>query len=161
MHCNVTISSEEFKTIHNGLCDLRVVVNRLEGVLSPELYSLLLRAKNEIRKGLDGAYAQEQRSFESKNTHYNDVAKARGLRSSWSMFEVNDLNAVHPYEGATHVSYVNHWGPKPIKMPITGNTWADLYSTADECIRCSGDDHHIFIENFKRDDDVLLLSTGS
>lgn len=161
MHCNVTLSSEEFKTIHNGLCDLRVVAERLEGVLSPELYSLLLRAKNEIRKGLDSAYMQEQRSFESKNSHYNDVAKARGLRSSWSMFEVNDLNAVHPYEGVTHVRYVNHWGPKPIKMPIIGNTWADLYSAADECIRYSGDDHHIFIENFKRDGDVLLLSTGS
>lgn len=161
MNCSPTITAQEFSKIHNGLCDLRTACDRLEGVLSPELYQILVRAKNQIREGLNGAYEQDDRAFTSKNNHYESVQKDLGLRdSTWSMYEVNDLNDTAPYT-ATTVTYRDHWGGKPVVRPIVGSTWAALWVAANACIRDSGDEHHVFIENFRQEGDTLVLSTGS
>jgi hypothetical protein len=62
------------------------------------------------------------------------------------------------------VVYRNHWGKNPVSCSINGATWAALWVAANACIRDSGDDHHIFIEDFRPDPEdarTLLLSTGS
>jgi hypothetical protein len=51
-----------------------------------------------------------------------------------------------------------------VSCSINGATWAALWVAANACIRDSGDDHHIFIEDFRPDPEdarTLLLSTGS
>ncbi|MEY4331812.1 MAG: hypothetical protein RLZZ196_550 [Bacteroidota bacterium] len=165
MYCNPTLTAEEFKTIHNSLCDLDSVVQHLEEVLKPELYVKLARAASEIRQGLSGAYEQDSKSFDNKHDHYDDVRSQLGLNNSvWSIFEVDNLSDRHPFEGADRVVYKDHWGDKPVSCSINGATWAALYIAANACIRDSGDQHHIFIEQFKpaKDDSrTLILQTGS
>lgn len=161
MNCAPTLTAEEFKQIHNGLCDLRHAIDRLDGVLSPDVFKLLAKAKEQISVGLVGAYEQDTRSFDRKNSHYESVQKDLNLDAIWSMYEVDDLNKPHPFEGVTKVVYRNHWGRKTASCTIIGNTWAALYVAANACIRDSGDNHHVFIENFTKEDDSLILSTGS
>lgn len=165
MFANPTITAEDFSTIHNGLCDLRQVCDRLDGVLSPELYQLLLRARDQIRSGLDSAYEQDDRAFAKKSRHYDEVSKELGIRDSeWSIHTVEDMNDRHPFEGADCVVYRNHWGPKSVSANVNGLTWAALWVAANQCIRDSGDSHHVYIENFEQDSEdprTVFLSTGS
>jgi hypothetical protein len=161
MNCNPTLTAEEFKTVHNGLCDLDSVVHRLEDVLNPELYKLLAQARSQIRKGLEGAYDQDSEAFSRKSRHYEQVQKELGLRSIWSLYNVDNLSDRHSFENVTRVVYKDHWGNKEVACEINGATWAALYVAANACIRDSGDEHHVFIENFKQFGDTLILSTGS
>lgn len=149
MNCNVTLTADEFKTIHNTLWAMEY-----DGMDSKT-------AAEKIRKALAGAYEQEQKSFENKSDHYEQVKQDLGLNSIWSIYEVDNLNDRFPFEGVTRVVYKDHWGNKEVSSVINGSTWAALYVAANACIRDSGDSHHVFIEEFKQFGDTLILSTGS
>ena len=165
MNTDVNIVADDFRVIHNGLCDLRAVCERLEGVLADELYQLLLQARDQIRDGLQDAYEQEDRSFVAKQKHYDQVKKELGTtHSEWSIYKVDNMADRHPFEGADRVVYRNHWGPKPVSVSVNGLSWSALWMAANACIRDSGDSHHVFIEHFEPDAEdpcTLLLSTGS
>jgi hypothetical protein len=75
--------------------------------------------------------------------------------------EVDNLSEPHPYQGAKYVTYRDFWNDGIVTKAINGNTWAALYVAANACIRDSGDDHHVFIEDFRKSGDTLLLTTGS
>jgi hypothetical protein len=165
MHTTVQLTAEEFKTIHNGLCDLGIVCDRLENVLTPDLYRLLLQAQSQIRQGLENAYVQEQQDFERKHRHYDEVKREAGItHSEWSMYEVQNMTDQHPYANIDRVVYRSHWGPQPVSASITESIWSALWRAADTCIRDSGDSHHVFIEAITpdpQDPRILILSTGS
>ena len=165
MNCNPTLSAEEFRTIHNAVCDLDRLVSRLEDVLKPELYQRLVAARNDIRTGLASAYKQDDDAFSRKSRHYDSVKQELGVEhSEWSIYEVDNLSARHPYAGADRVVYRNHWGSEAVSVSINGLTWAALWVAANAAIRDSGDDHHVYIESFELDGEdprTLVLSTGS
>lgn len=164
MNCSPTLTAEEFKQIHNAVCDLDSICAQLEDILKPELYAKLAKARNKIRDGLAGAYEQDHGAFSRKSKHYDDVANTLGLRSNWSLYEVDDLSERHPFEGADRVVYKDHWGTKLISVSLHGLTWVALWVAADACIRDSGDNHHVFIEDFRpseEDPRTLILTTGS
>lgn len=164
MNCSPTITADEFKTIHNAVCNLDSICSQLEDILKPELYVKLVKARNDIRKGLEGAYEQDHSAFDRKHNHYDQVRTELGLSATWSIFEVDNLSEPHPYQGAVRVVYKDHWGSKPVECQVTGTTWAALYVAANACIRNSGDEHHVFIEQFRPSKDntqTLILSTGS
>lgn len=150
MNCDVTLTAEEFKNIHNALCDLGQIDN-------PEV----VKQVEVIRGSLRGAYDQESKDFDRRSTHYNEVRDSLGLTTAWSMYEVDNLNECHPFEGVTTVTYRDHWGDQPVVTPINGGTYAALYVAANACIRDSGDEHHVYIEDFRKVGDTLVLTTGS
>jgi len=162
---SISITLEDFKTIHNGLCDLRQVCDRLDGVLSNDIYQLLIRARDEIRRGMENAYQQEERDFVGKSRHYAQVRQELGTSDSeWSILTVSNMSDRHPFEGADRVVYQLHWGKKPVSASINGLSWAALWVAANRCIRDSGDSHHVYIERFTPDAEdprTLVLSTGS
>jgi hypothetical protein len=103
----------------------------------------------------------DETTFDRQYDHFHKVREELGLDTIWSIYEVADLNERHPYEGAKYVSYKDHWGNGVVTQAINGNTWAALYVAANACIRDSGDEHHVFIEDFRKSGDTLLLTTGS
>lgn len=164
MNCSPTLTAAEFKTVHNALCEIRSVHQRMEGAVSEALTDKLGAAIKEMEQGLIGAYAQDHQAFDTKSDHYGDVQKELDLRAIWSVYEVDNMSDRHPFEGADRVVYKDHWGKKPVSCSINGLTWSALYVAANACIRDSGDDHHVFIEDFrpaKDDPRTLILSTGS
>lgn len=158
MNGDVTLTADEFKKLHNGLCDLDCMVHRLS---TSEGVQLAVIVKT-LRDSLAGVYEQDNCAFERKHDYYDRVRNELGLRSIWSIYEVEDLSSRYPFE-ATKVHYKDHWG-NPVTTDIVGATWEALYVAADKAIRDSGDNHHVFIEQFtpsKEDSSVLVLSTGS
>jgi len=105
--------------------------------------------------------------FDRKYDHYNSVQKELGLSSVWSIYEIDDLYKEHNLGDNIEVVYVkdqDHWGDKTTSMNVSGNSWAALFVAADDCIRGSGDHHHIYIEQFVRSSispNVFFLRTGS
>ena len=156
MNCAVTLSPDEFKVLHNSLCDLNGLASR-----HPEIEAVVER----IRKvALKSAYEQENQDFDAKWQHYDRVRSQLGLRSNWSLYQVADLDQRHPFPGAAYVVYDEHWGQSEVVKSINGLTWAALWVAADAAIRDSGDEHHGFIESFTPIADKpghLRLHTGS
>jgi hypothetical protein len=146
----VTLTAKEFESIHNVLWYLGQVDNL-------EVQKLV----EELRGALNGAYEQERQIKDRRYDHYSQVKKDLGLNAIWSITEVENLSDNHPYEDVEYVSYKDHWGKGIVTKAINGNTWAALYVAANACIRDSGDKHHVFIEDFRKSGDTLVLSTGS
>ena len=101
--------------------------------------------------------------FDTKFAYFDTSRSELGLSAVWSIYEVDNLNEVHPFEGATKVIY-RAYGSGDHEVAIDGTTWKSLYIAADTLIRESGDNHHIFIEAFKQSSispEILFVSTGS
>ena len=146
----VSLTASEFQAINNVLCKLQWHKD-----------SKVVEQVEAIREALKGAYKQERDEYDRRSDHYNSVKKEFCLTTVWSVTEVDNLFVPHSYEGVKYVSYKDHWGNGVVTKAINGNTWAALYIAADACIRDSGDDHHVFIEDFRKSGDTLLLTTGS
>lgn len=151
MNCNVTLTADEFKTIHNTLWAMEY-----DGMDSKT-------AAEKIREALAGAYEQENKAFDTKYEHYRQVKKDLGLDAVWSVYEVDNLSERHPFEGATKVIY-RAYGSGDQEVAINGSTWAALYVAGNALIRDSGDNHHVFIEQFQQSSinpEILFMTTGS
>ena len=160
----VTLYANDFKTVHNTLCDLRSVQERLTGVISNELADRLHAIVKGFERGLANAYEQDNAAFERKMNLYSEIKDECKFKSVWSIFEVADLYAEHPYAGAKELVYKDHWGDEPVSVPLLGKRWIDLWIAADHLIQQSGDEHHIFVERFRllqENNTTLVLSTGS
>lgn len=162
----VTLRGEDFKTVHNTLCELREIEMRLNDVLNPDMVARLHRVVKGFESGLANAYAQDNSQFDSKMDYYNEFKSANGLKTIWSIYElpIHGFLMDHPYTSARSVCYRDHWGEEAVYETILGPTWADLYRAADRCIQRSGDTHHIFIEAFESVADQphqIRLTTGS
>jgi len=153
----VTLSGNDFKTVHNTLCELRTIQQRITGVISNELADRLDSVVRGFEAGLANAYEQESEQFDQSFDYYQRFQKHNGLRAIWSIYELplHGFLQDHPYRGALTLSYQGH------AVPILGQTWGDLYRAADDVIRRSGDGHHCFIEGFLFAGDELRLTTGS
>lgn len=161
---SVVLKGEDFKTVHNTLCELRSVQQQLCGVVNDRVLDQITAAIRGFELGLRDAYDQDSAAFERKSEHYEQLRTELGLRSIWSIYSVSDLRKSHPYTAAREICYRDHWGDRAIYETIQGSTWADLYTAADHAIRRSGDGHHVFIESFEPVADQprqLRLTTGS
>jgi len=160
----VTLTAEEFRELHNGIWRLDCMVHKLtQGNVheGQDLAEIL----QTLRDALQGAYAQDEQDHETKYRHYAYISQRLGLSSVWSIYDVEDMSQPHPWPQAQEVVYRDHWGRGPTWAPITGTTWAALYVAADQAIQKSGDQHHIYIESFRLDQQgsviQLVLTTGS
>lgn len=163
MYTSPTLTIEEFKLIHNGLCKLNSAINRLEDVVHPNIYQDLVSGKDEIYKGLKNSYNVEENYFDIQSKHYGEMKKQMNLTSIWSKYEVQDLLDKHTYGNVDRLVYKNNWG-KYVSVSIQGNTWLQLYRASDQAIKESNDLHHVFIEDFSIDENdnrTLCLHTGS
>lgn len=157
----VTLRGEDFRTVHNTLCDLRSLVEQMTHSMIK--IDDVQRIIEGFEAGLKDAYEQDNSAFDAKMDYYGEFKSENGLRSIWSMYElpVHGFLEKHPYPSDSFVCYTDHWGDGRKHYPVMGPTWGDVYRAADLAIRESGDDHHIFIEAFRVKGNELHLSTGS
>ena len=71
--------------------------------------------------------------FDTKFDYFETTRSQLGLSAVWSIFEVDNLNEVHPFVGATKVIY-RAYGSGDHEVAINGTTWASLFIAAD-CIK--------------------------
>lgn len=164
MNCSPTLTVSEFSDVHNAKCQLHSILQSVEGNVHPRLAERLQKVMDLLNKGLASAYNQDANAYLTTVSHVSTVSKELGVKSVWAIHKVKDLWTPHPWPNHKIVSYSNHTGPSEVKVSINGTTWADLWVAADKAIRLSGDNRHIFIEDFtqsKTRDFELCLSTGS
>jgi hypothetical protein len=101
------------------------------------------------------------------NMKMQDVYNIHHSFWSYHQNELCDFTKNHPYMGATTLTYSMYFTDGemvPITVDIKGPRWIDLWRTADELIQKSGDNHHVFVEDFiieSIDPITLSLHTGS
>ena len=88
MNCSPVLTADEFKTVHNTLCELRSVQQQLTGVISDSLADRLQLVVKSFEQGLKGAYEQDNRAFDELSDHYEAVRQAAQLKSIWSIFSL-------------------------------------------------------------------------
>ena len=151
----VTLHSEDFKTIHNTLCELRSLAQRME--TSMVKIEEVERIIESFEQGLANAYSQDESSFDDKMDYFRAYQNEHEFGSIWSMYElpVGCFTEPHPYPSDVFVIYGKG------HVPVFGPTWGDEYRAADCAIRNSGDFHHCFIEGFEAKGNQLHMITGS
>lgn len=161
----VTLNGDDFRTVHNTLCELRSMQERLTGVINDTLAGQLQTIIRGFEQGLADAYAQDDAVFDAKMNYYGEFKRDNSLQTIWSIFDLpmHGFLKQHPYPSDAFIVYKQHWGDnRDSHYPVQGTTWGDIYRAADQAIRASGDDHHIFIEDFElRNGNELHLTTGS
>lgn len=162
MNCSPTLTADEFRTVHNALCELRSVYQSLQGVVREPITDKMAAAIRQVEEGLKGAYVQDNTAFERKHGYYSQVRDEMKFRSTWSIYEIDDFYTPHPYPSDSFVVYTNHWGAGRKHYPVMGPQWIDVWAAADLAVQESGDGHHVFIENFILENgNELHMSTGS
>ena len=158
---NFTITSDEIKDIHNGLCRLRNVISRLEDALSHHTINELRKSMSEIEKGFKSARDQKEDRWDEANRFFEKTREELKYTSVWSIYEKYDdmhKTAFFLEEGSVLV-HENFSVP----LPTGSRTWFDMWKAADEAIFAVGGDH-IFIESFTQSSinpKIILLGTGS
>lgn len=161
MYTAPTLTREEFRELHKGLCSLRHIPEQLADILHPDLVARCSRAIAQIDKGLERAYAEEETAGEALRNYFDALRTKHGLRSIWSEYDIGP-------GGIEQVAYPGNWTllydashPAERGIVLQDPTWLDLWKASEKLIAESGDWHHMFIEGFVRRDQVLVLSLGS
>ena len=157
----VTLYADDFKKVHNTLCELRSLVERMTHSMIK--IDDVQRIIEGFEQGLASAYEQDHAAFDRKHDYYSSVQSEMKFRTLWSIYELEDFYTEHPFNGCDTVIYAEHWGEGPVEVKIEGDRWIDLWAAADAAIRQSGDGHHVFIEAFRpvAGTQQLRLTTGS
>lgn len=99
-------------------------------------------------------FEENERRIEEMESKINEE-----LVSIWSM-DIDNLD-LKTYAGKLLIYLTHGWGTDvtlEIPQDVTIET---LRLLADKAIRLSGDDHHVFIEDFRVEGDKVYLGTGS
>ena len=96
MLCEANLTAKEFSNVHNALCDLRYLAQRMESVVHPDMHLALTKSIDEIRKAFDSSYKQEDDIATRRSNHYTDLQTLHGLSSIWAINSVDNLYDKHP-----------------------------------------------------------------
>lgn len=115
-------------------------------------------------------YLEEEQEVDTREAlmtqrreHYRKVRRDLRLGSIWTDFDVENLNEDHAFQGNRKLVYDAPWG-NPVTVDIQGDTWMNLWQAADQAIKQSNDNHHIYIKRFEQHPSkprTLILITGS
>lgn len=156
---NLNLDGYDTKEEMEEACDefIREQLNQGSATYA-EIYKLKFDASDLFKK----PNATDNDELYSKIDYFKEIKNENNFVSTWSMFEVDDINDKHSYQNASEVVYEYHFGVENTRSKINGDTWLDLYKSAEECIVKSDDLHHIFIEGFvDNGNGTLSLITGS
>lgn len=158
----LTISRQQARDLHNGICYLRDVINELEEVLNVEKLKKLKKGFSSVESVRSAVYeiidAEENAMWENSKT----FSSSQGITASlWSYYDIDDLMSEHSFPiGAA----LKSWETSTTHT-VTSSTWGGLWKDIDNWIKSDPDEFgtHIFIEGFKYDrkENTLTVFFGS
>ena len=106
--------------------------------------------------------AFEETDFDRKFAVLEGLRKEHNYRAIWSIYETCDQMSEVRFPGTITIMYDDHWGKEVEPITLTDATWMDLWAAGDKLIRDSRDQHHIYIEGFRRrKNHTYTMITGS
>ena len=140
---------EKLETIYPKLCGL-------SQSLAPVVAQRFLNELNDIQNIITEVFAQrweyqdaeEERVYEKLNI----IGDENNFITSWSITEVSPEDMDKPFskKAVKSLTYDSYDGLETIKFSGKGEklTWLQAWKYADQLIKQSGDQDHIFIEEF-------------
>ncbi len=139
------VDSEFVKQLHNFRC---------------ELYGDHPELEKKFSAIIDKLTKERDAILDRRADYYDDMRLAYKLRSIWSIYEQDSMQATSPFKG-NRMFFSGFNDNVETNLPNHPLTWLELWKAADKLIR-EDDSHHIFIEQFiQRDDNTIELITGS
>lgn len=151
----IKVTQEGLEKLMNLQYKFHSVGQKLEH-MSPQIQAEFKELQSAVSELFKSHREQEDKSARLKYAMLEKIQDEHNFESTWSISEVDDMNAIFGYvEGVEYLGNTEIIGKEV--------TWLELWATADRLIKQSGDFHHIFIENFhkKTGDIVHRLVTGS
>lgn len=151
----IEVSQENLKNLMDKQYKFHALLGKLEH-MSPQIKAEFEELQKAVHDLFKEHRQREDNAQAAKSDMFDKIREANGFRSIWSIYEVDDINAVFGYvEGVEYEGCNKHVGKEV--------TWLELWQIAELLIEESGDSHHIFIENFAKKDNEHLhrLITGS
>lgn len=153
------IAAADVEKLHDAKIDLARLVDDMEDILAPKLLQQLRKVQTKIRAGLLDVNTQKDNLWQKRYNYYSDLKNEHGMKTVWSMFEVDDLDSPSMIT-ATELKY-NGWGEATIKMHPGNKTYMELWNYAEQVLYEADDMEHSFIESFTQAGDICILGTGS
>ena len=153
------IAAADVEKLHDAKIDLARIVDDMEDILAPKLLQQLRKVQTKIRAGLLDVNTQKDTLWQKRYNHYSDLKNEHGMKTVWSIFEVDDLESLSMIT-ATELKY-NGWGEATIKMAPGNKSYMELWNYAEQVLYEADDMEHSFIESFTQAGDICILGTGS
>jgi len=153
------IAAADVEKLHDAKIDLARLVDDMEDILAPKLLQQLRKVQTKIRAGLLDVNTQKDNLWQKRYNHYSDLKNEHGMKTVWSIFEVDDLESLSMIT-ATELKY-NGWGEATIKMAPGNKSYMELWNYAEQVLYEADDMEHSFIESFTQAGDICILGTGS
>jgi hypothetical protein len=121
--------------------------SRIEGVLNETLVKEIQEIQETFKSVFAEKWEQEELDFHKNYEALEKIATQQKFQSIWSISEISakDLNSPFSKNKVKSLVYLDQ------KIEINAKvSWLDMWRYADQIIRMSGDNHHIFIECFDK-----------
>lgn len=151
----IEVSQENLKNLMDKQYKFHALLDKLEH-MSPQVKADFEELKNAVHELFNDHRQREDKDQAQKSEMFDKIREDHGFESIWSIYKVNDINAVYGYVEA--VEYEGY-----SELVSAEVTWLQLWQIADRLIKQSGDFHHLFIENFAKKSNEIphRLITGS
>ena len=153
------ITTADVDKLQDAKIELARIIEDMEDILAPRMLQQFKKVITKIRAGLLDVKSQKDLLWEKRHNYYTDMQKEHGMKTVWSIFEVDDLDSPSMVT-ATELKY-NGWGEATIKMHPGNKTYMELWHYAEQVLYEADDLEHPFIESFTQGGDICLLGTGS
>ena len=156
-----SITSDQISKLHNAYWLINNEIEQLEEVLRSDKIVALRKAVSIFSEAYIPLMEEKDKEWDRRNSYYDDIKQANKFKSVWSIYDVVSFQASSGF-GNGILKYENVKVPMREDTSLGCITWMDMWKFAEQAIRESGDDHHMFIEMFyDRGDGVIELITGS
>jgi lipopolysaccharide export LptBFGC system permease protein LptF len=145
--------------LHDAKIELARIIDDMEDILAPRMLQQFRKVITKIRAGLLDVNTQKDNLWQKRYNHYSDLKNEHGMKTVWSIFEVDDLESLSMIT-ATELKY-NGWGEATIKMAPGNKSYMELWNYAEQVLYEADDMEHSFIESFTQAGDICILGTGS
>ena len=153
------ITAADVEKLHDAKIELSRIIEDMEDILAPRMLQQFKKVITKIRAGLLDVNTQKDTLWQKRHNHYSDMKNEHGMKTVWSIFEVDDLESLSMIT-ATELKY-NGWGEATIKMAPGNKSYMELWHYAEQVLYEADDLEHGFIESFTQAGDICILGTGS
>jgi hypothetical protein len=164
----MSLTNEQIKQLESIYPMLSSVIRSLEPVVKKSVMDEIVAIKEIVSNVFKVQWKEEADEDDQEYKRLSKISKQEKFKSVWSISEVKaaQLDTSFSEKNVKGIVYESWGDKKEVSFGKAGKkmTWMDMWREADKLMRQSGDDHHIFIEDFNEVKDkkgYYSLSCGS
>lgn len=158
----VTLSKKDFDLLTSMYPNISALKQHLEGVVHPKYTKEIELIEKKMETVFSPFWKEEDKAYDKNYKELSKISDKNKFRSAWSITEVSATQMNDDF--TSPVKQLSYQGQVITYDSPQTFSWLEMWKEADKIIRMSGDEHHIFIEDFhadKKNPGHYSLSTGS